>query len=82
MSWNYELCVMTLKIDAKFKGLLTRGLKDDIRNLVNFHKSSRKSKNLRFDELFLSKAYRGLDENVQKSYASWHWGVTQYLKKN
>ena len=82
MSWNYELCVMTLKIDAKFKGLLTRGLKDDIRNLVNFHKSSRKSKNLRFDELFLSKAYKSLDENVQKSYASWHWGVTQYLKKN
>ena len=70
MSWNYELCVMTLKIDAKFKGLLTCGLKDDIRNLVNFHKSSRKSKNLRFDELFLSKAYKGLDENVQKSYAS------------
>ena len=70
MSWNYELCVMTLKIDAKFKGLLTRGLKDDIRNLVNFHKSSRKSKNLRFDELFLSKAYKSLDENVQKSYAS------------
>ena len=63
---------MTLKIDAKFKGLLTRGLKDDIRNLV---KSSRKSKNLRFDELFLSKAYKVLDENVQKSYASWHWGV-------
>ena len=34
---------MTLKGDAKFKGKLTRGLKNDIRNLVNFHVSSQKS---------------------------------------
>ena len=27
---------MTLKGDAKFKGKLTRGLKNDLRNLVNF----------------------------------------------
>ena len=27
---------MTLISDAKFKGKLTRGLKNDIRNLVNF----------------------------------------------
>ena len=42
---------MTLKGDAKFKGKLTRGLKSDIRNLVNFHESSQKSKNLHFDVL-------------------------------
>ena len=30
-----ELCVMTLKGAAKFKGNLTYGLKNDIRNLVN-----------------------------------------------
>ena len=35
-----ELCVMTLKGDVKFKGTLTRGFKNDIRNLVNFHASS------------------------------------------
>ena len=34
----------SLKGDAKFKGNLTRGLKDDIRNLVNFHATSCKSK--------------------------------------
>ena len=28
---------MTLKKDAKFKGKLIRGLKIDIRNLVNLH---------------------------------------------
>ena len=48
---------MTLKGDAKFKGKLTRGLKNDIRNLVNFHASSRKSENLHFDGLLLSKVY-------------------------
>ena len=31
---------MTLTGDAKFKEKLTRGLKNDITNLVNFHKSS------------------------------------------
>ena len=63
-----ELCVMALKGDAKFKGKLTCGLKNDIRNLVNFHASSRKSENLHFDRILLSKAFKDLDEIVQKSY--------------
>ena len=37
---------MTLKVDAKFNGKLTRGLKNDIRNLVNFHANSPKSESL------------------------------------
>ena len=61
---------MTLKGDAEFKGKLTRGLKNDVRNLVNFHVSSRKYENLHFDGLLLSKAYKVLDEKVQKSYVS------------
>ena len=40
-----ELCVMALKGDAKFNGKLTRGLRNDIRNMVNFHGSSWKSEN-------------------------------------
>ena len=36
---------MTLKGDAKFKGKLKHGLKNDIRNLVNIHASSQKSEN-------------------------------------
>ena len=63
---------MTLKGDAKFKGKLTRGLKNDIRNFVNFHASSRKSENLHFDGLILAKTYKVLDEKVQKSYDSRH----------
>ena len=61
---------MTLKSDAKFKRKLTCGLKNDLRNLVNFHASSRKSENLHFNGLLLSKAYKDLDEKVQKSYVS------------
>ena len=63
---------MTLKSDAQFKGKLTRGLKNDIKNLVNFHASSRKSENLYFDRLVLFKAYKVLDKKVQKNYVSWY----------
>ena len=65
-----EICVMTLKGDAKFKGKLTWGLKNNIINLVNFHASSRKSENLHFYGLFLSKLYKDLDQKLQKIYAS------------
>ena len=49
-----ELCVMTLKGDAIFKEELTGGLKNEVRNLVNFHASSCKSEHLYFDKLLLS----------------------------
>ena len=58
---------MTRKGDAKFKRKLTRGLKNDITNLVNFHASSLKSENLHFDGFFLSKAHKDLDQKVQKN---------------
>ena len=60
---------MTLKGDAKYNGKLTCGLKNDLKNLLNFQASSRKSGNLHFHGLLLSKAYKDLDEKVQKSYA-------------
>ena len=53
---------MTLKRDKKFKGKLTCGLKNNVRNLVDFHVSSRKFENLHFDRILLSKAYKDLDE--------------------
>ena len=42
---------MTIKGDTIFKEKLTGGLKNYIRNLINFHASSRKSENLGFDGL-------------------------------
>ena len=50
--------MITLKCDAIFKEKLTSDLKHDIKNLVNFHGSSRKSKNFHFRGLILSIAYK------------------------
>ena len=61
---------MTLKGDAKFKRKLTCGLKNDVRNLFNFYASSGKSENLHFDWILLPKAFKDLDENIQKNYVS------------
>ena len=46
---------MTIKGDTIFKEKLTGGSKNYIRNLINFHVSSRKSENLGFDGLFSPK---------------------------
>ena len=48
---------MTLNGDAIINVTFTDGLKNDIRKLINFHARSRKSENLHFDGLVLSKAY-------------------------
>ena len=62
--------LMTLKTDAKFEEKLTLGSRNDMRNLVTFNASSgnasRKSKNLHFDVLLLSIAYRVSAKNVDK----------------
>ena len=65
---------MTLKGIAKYKGKLTCGLKNNIKNLVNFHASSQKSENLHFDVLLLSKVYKVLDRKVWvMSYNTEEW---------
>ena len=63
---------MTLESDAKFEEKLkpALGLKNDVTNLVNFNASSGKSKNLHFDGLLLSIAYKASAKKVQKSYLS------------
>ena len=40
-----ELCFLALKSDVKLKEKLTLGSKNDMRNLVNFHPTTQKSKN-------------------------------------
>ena len=59
---------MTLKRDPIFKEKVTGGLKNEIRNLANFHANRRKSENLHFDGLVFSKACKVLDEKLQKSH--------------
>ena len=58
---------MKVKGGTKFTGKLIYDLKKDMRNLINFHASSQKSENLLFDQILLSKAYKDLDEKVQKN---------------
>ena len=58
---------MTLKSDPNFEEKLTFCLKNDMRNLVNFNPSSRKSKNLHFDGLLLSIAYKVSAKKVEKN---------------
>ena len=57
-----------------------------LKNFDSCLESSWKTQNLQFDGLLLSKAYKDLDEKVQKSqvswYVSWRWRVMQSLKKN
>ena len=77
-----ELCVTTLKNDVIFKERLTGGLKNDIRNLVNFHGSSRNIDNLHSDDSFCQCHIKFQLKKVQKSYLSWHWRVIEALKKN
>ena len=47
-----------------------------------FWLNSWKSPNLYFNRLLLSKVYNVWTEKLQRSYASWHWRVMRYLKKN
>ena len=53
---------MRLKSDARYKDELTRGLKNNKRNLVNFHESIRETANLHFHGPILSKTYKLLYE--------------------
>ena len=69
------IIVMSLKGDAKVKEKMTRGLKIDLRNLVNVLASSPKSENFHFDGPLSSKAYKVLRGKVQKAFVSWYWRV-------
>ena len=52
------------------------------RNWVNFHYSTKKSKNLYIDGIFLSKGYNVSTRKFQKDYVLWEWRVMQNLKEN
>ena len=65
-----KLALMTLESDAKFEEKLAHGFKNDMTSLVNFNAGSSKSKNLPFDVLLLSIAYKVSAKKVQKSYLS------------
>ena len=57
LKFTEELCVKTMKNDAKFEEELTCHFKVDMSNLTNFDLSTRKSQNLHFNGLLLTKLY-------------------------
>ena len=65
-----ELCLMTLKSDAKFQGKPSLGSKNDMSNLVIFNASSGKSENTYI--LLLSIANKVSAKNVHNNYLSRH----------
>ena len=66
LKFTGELCVMTMKNDAKFKEELICQFKIDLRNLTNFDPSTplKNLKNFDFNGLLLTKAY-GHDQKYQ-----------------
>ena len=46
---------MILESDAEFEEQMTCDLKNDVRNLANFHQSTRKCQNWNFDGILLPK---------------------------
>ena len=79
--YTKELCLMTLKIDAKFEENLICCFKND-RNLLNFDPSTRSLKNLHFRWFLLCKVFNVWPKKVQRSYLSWYSRVMQNLRKN
>ena len=77
-----ELCLMTLKSNAKFEKKIDSWFQKWHEEFGRFYAISGKSENLHFDVLLLSVAYKILAKKVQKNYLSWHWKKIQALKKN
>ena len=57
---------MTLKSDAKFKEKLTCGFKYDMKDLVNFHPTTQKSKNFTSMDYFCPKYMRFELKNTEE----------------
>ena len=57
LKFTEELCVMTMKNDAKFGEELTCRFKIDMRNLMILSRALKRLKKLHFNGLFLNKVY-------------------------
>ena len=76
-----ELCVMTMKIDARFEEELTCQFKIDMRNLKNFDPRTQKnSKDYTLMGCFWPKYVMFELNNVQRNYFWWHRRLMQNLK--
>ena len=58
LKFTEELCVMTMKNNAKFEEELTFHFKTDIRNLTNFDSSTQNSKKIELSSLIVQESYQ------------------------
>ena len=70
-----------MKYDTKTEEELTCRFKIDMRNLMNFVPSTRKSKKFCFNGFLVTKVQHVWAKKVQTSYLSWHWRVMRNLRK-
>ena len=82
LKFTEELCIITMKNDAKFEEEMTCLFKIDNTIWRILTREFKCLKDLHFNGLPLIKVYRFWDKKVQKSYVWWHWRLTQNLKEN
>ena len=81
LKFTEELCVITMKNNAKFEEELTFHFKTDMRNLTNFDLSTQKSKKMLFNWLLWPKYIMFELSKVQRSYVWWQWRLMKNLKE-
>ena len=82
LKFTKELCVMTMKNDAKFEEESTCRFKIDMRNWQILTRALESLKHFHFNVLLLSKLYIVWAKKVQRSYLSGHWRVIQNVERN
>ena len=68
LKFTEELCVTTMRNDAKCEDKLTCQLKIDMRNLTNFDPNTQNLKRAYSNGLLLTKEYNFLTRKIQRSY--------------
>ena len=82
LKFTEEVCVMTMKNDAKFEEKLTCRFKIDMRNLTNLTRALESLQNFHLNALLLNKVYIAWAKKVQRGYLSWYWREIQSLERN
>ena len=82
LKFTEEVCVMTMKNDAKFEEKLTCRFKIDMRNLTNLTRALERLQNFHLNALLLNKVYIAWAKKVQTGYLSRHWREIQSLERN
>ena len=82
LKYTEDLCVMTMKNDAKFEEELTCPLKTDMKNLINVDWNTGKYKKFALWLAPLTKVYNVWAKKIQRNYVWWYWRPMQNLKEN